>query len=66
MTKAELRTLYKRQTGQLPNGNMHCLNGGRIDANFDKELSDYIEWLEDIATQTKNPIKHELRRRYTD
>ena len=46
MTKQELRLLYKRETGLLPDGSMLSLNGNPLSASMDKELSAYIDWLE--------------------
>jgi len=45
----DLRLMYKRETGLLPNGSYLSMGGRRINANLDPELSDYIEWLEWVA-----------------
>ena len=45
----DLRLIYKRETGLLPNGSYLSMEGRRINANLDPELSDYIEWLENAA-----------------
>jgi len=45
----DLRLIYKRETGLLPNGRYLSMEGRRINANLDPELSDYIEWLENVA-----------------
>ncbi len=49
LSTKDLRLLYKRQTGRIPNGSYLSLDGRRINANLDPELSDYIEWLENVA-----------------
>lgn len=55
MTIQDLRILYKRQTGRLPNGSYLSMNGHPINTNLDKDLSAYIEWLENVAiTQLKS------------
>lgn len=49
MTVQELRILYKRQTGGLPNGSYLSMDGRLINASMEDELSAYIEWLENVA-----------------
>ena len=53
----DLRLMYKRETGCLPNGSYLSMDGRPIKANLDSELSDYIEWLEHVAITQLNLTK---------
>jgi len=57
MTTKDLRLLYKRETGLLPNGSYLSMDGRPINACLDQELSAYIEWLEHVAITQLNLTK---------